>query len=352
MENKVALIISLNFRAAHISHLVASYYQMSELGYTPICLIHHDAINYLPQNVKYITSINEISRVDVAIFWFPALGNIKLMWKLKHMFGAKIVYVFHEPIEKFSTYLASGNSRLWTIKFFAKYYVGLSFLMLADKIILPSRKAVELYENGLSKFANRNYGYLPLLYSDERDPEMNFERKYFSYIGSINNDHAYGNYVDYIYSIFKRNRFSKLKFLIASWRDVPEDSRIKEMTDCGILKVVSGKPMTNEEINEYYISSFLVWNAYHRSTQSGVLAKSFMFGTPGLVMKHNLSEFVVDGREVKAIACNSDIEELDNALEDVLLNFSTYSSNARKNYERNYDYRIHNKKMDTILNSL
>lgn len=351
---RTALIVSLNFRAAHVSHLLASYYQMADLGFRPVLLVAPEFADYLPDNVRFITSLDDPETpndIAVAIFWFPCLKNIPAMLRLRIKHKAKIIYVFHEPIEKFSTYLASGNSRWWTTKFFAKYYVGLSFLTLSDKVLLPSKKAVSLYENGLSKIANRNYGYLPLLYSDEPLSQTP-QRLYFSYIGSINHDHAFGNYVDYIHHLFTLNRYPQLKFLIASWRNVPDDPRLSEMEKAGRLKIVSGKPMSNDEINLYYASSYVVWNAYNRSTQSGVLAKSFMFGTPGLVMRHNLSEFVEDGREVKAVNSNSDFKELDAAIDDVLSNFDRYSLNARHNYERNYDYKNHNTAMQGIINSL
>lgn len=167
---RTALIVSLNFRAAHVSHLLASYYQMADLGFTPVLLVAPEFADYLPENIKFITSLGDPNLprdIAVAIFWFPCLKNIPAMLRLRLKNKTRIIYVFHEPIEKFSTYLASGNSRWWTIKFFAKYYVGLSFLTLSDKVLLPSKKAVSLYENGISKIANRNYGYLPLLYSDE-----------------------------------------------------------------------------------------------------------------------------------------------------------------------------------------
>ncbi len=346
------LIVSLKFRAAHVSHLIASYKQMNDIGYEPILFIHKDFIPFLPQETKYITDLASMTKVDLAIFWFPSLDNIKAMLSLKIRFKTKILYVFHEPIENFSTYLKSGNSRWWTVKFFAKYYVGLLFLTLADKVLLPSEKAIRLYEKGFSKYANRNYNYLPLLYSDERTGNVEIPRTYFSYIGSINHDHAYEKYVDYIYYLFQNNKFPTLIFLIASWRVVPSDKRIDEMISKGRLHIVSGKPMTNEEINTYYAESILIWNAYNRSTQSGVLAKSFMFGTPGLVMQHNLSEFVKDGREVKAIKSNTDFEEMNLAVEDIIRNIDVYSHNARSNYERNYDYSVHNFSIQSIIKEL
>lgn len=349
-----ALIISLNFRAAHVSHLVASYKQMEELGYNSILLITKECVEFLPAGIEYVLSLKEVKAVDIAIFWFPAIGNIKAMWKLRHKFHAKIIYVFHEPIEKFSSYRKSGNSMLWTIKFFMKYYVGLVFLLLSNKVLLPSAKAISLYQKGVSRVINRNYSYLPLMYPDEReDPVAIQNRKYISYIGGISKDHAFDEFVDFIYKIYINRTFDKqVKFLIASWRKAPDDHKIFEMQSVGVLDVYDGKPLTNKEINSYYAASWVVWNAYNRSTQSGVLAKSFMFGTPGLVMRKNLSEFVRDGREVKAIDDNTSVDQLTEAVKEILANFSDYSQAARENYERNYDYRCHNESMVKILNSL
>ena len=51
------------------------------------------------------------------------------------------------------------------------------------------------------------------------------------------------------------------------------------------LKLVVGKPMSNLEINNYFNKSLVVWNAYRRSMQSGVLPKAYMFGTPVIIVK-------------------------------------------------------------------
>ncbi|WP_300805089.1 hypothetical protein, partial [uncultured Duncaniella sp.] len=211
----------------------------------------------------------------------------------------------------------------------------------------------ELYTNGISRFANSHYNYLPLMYADERNQSLtNIKRQYISYIGGISNDHAFGEYVDFIYEAYKNNTFHNIKFLIASWRDIPEDKRIHEMLSAGVLDVSSGKPMSNDQINRYYASTYIVWNAYNRSTQSGVLAKSFMFGTPGLVMRKNLSEFVEDKREVIAIDDNTDFSQISTAVDVVIQNFNHFSTEARQNYERNYDYKCHNKAMESILNEV
>lgn len=354
-RKKIALIISLNFRAAHVSHLVASYHQMEELGYDSYCLVHEDALSFFPSDVKCLTSLDKkgFDKIAISIFWFPSVKNIWWMLKLKLFYGSKILYVFHEPVEKFSHYLKSGNSKWWTIKFFLKYYVGLIFLYLSDRVILPSDKAINLYVKGVSLKVNPNYDYLPLMYDDERTLFFKSKhRKYISYIGGVSKDHAFDEFVDYIYRLYSSDKNNDLSFLIASWRDVPEDYRIRAMKSGDRLKIISGKPMTNDEINSYYSSSFFVWNAYNRSTQSGVLAKAFMFGTPAIVMRKNLSEFVEDGREVIAVESNTDHEQLKSATYQLIMNFEKFSYEARENFNRNYHYKVQNDRMREILLSI
>ncbi len=349
---EIALIVSLKFRAAHISHLVASYRQMEELGYKCYCYIHPDAISFLSEDIDYITDLSQIYNINVAIFWFPALANIKAMFKIKYGYKAKIIYVYHEPVESFVSYLKVGNSIWWTTKFYCKYWISLIFVILANKIILPSQKAINLYKKNATRWINHNYSYLPLIYNDEWIDKTKLNRVYFSYIGGISYDHAFDKYIDFIYNAYKKKDLPEVKYLIATWQAIPYDKRIIEMKNAGILKTQSGRPMTNEEINSYYASSFLIWNAYHRSTQSGVLAKAFMFGTPGLVMRYNLSEFVKDGREVIAVNSNSDYNELLCAVKSVIENFFNYSKNSRINFKKNYLYIAHNSKMQQIITSL
>ncbi|MBD5261375.1 MAG: hypothetical protein HDS38_04505 [Bacteroides sp.] len=350
--NEIALIVSLNFRAAHISHLLASYRQMEELGYKSILYIDKNFIPFLPTTVDYITDLGELEHISVAIFWFPALKNINAMIKLKLRHDAKIIYIYHEPVEAFSSYLKSGNSFWWTIKYFLKYYIGLTFIKLADKIILPSKKALELYQQNVTNKLNSNYSYLPLLYEDESQYIENQNREFFSYIGGISFDHAFDKYLDFIYEYYKKSETLPIKFLIASWRQLPKDSRISEMKDAGVLTIQCGKPLTNDEINKFYASTLLVWNAYNRTTQSGVLAKSFMFGTPGLVLKKNLSEFIQDKKEVIAIESNTNFNQIKNAIQYAIENIDQLSISARSNYLKNYDYKSHNLEMKNILHSL
>lgn len=347
---KSILIISMNCRASHVSHLKASYRQAQDLGLEPILYLNPEFLNYGFEGFTVVTSDNRAPVTDYAIVWFPALGNLRVMSRLR-MKGTKLIYVLHEPWEGYRTYLKSGNSHLWTIQFLMKYQITLMFLMLAHKIVLPSQKAFRLYENGLTRYANRNVEYLPLIYEDEKLSSP-VDRQYFSYIGTISADHAFDNYVKSIDEMAKDPRFDNLKFLIATRYKVEKSEEVKRLIASGRLKIQEGRPLTDDEINTAYASSFLVWNAYHRTTQSGVLAKSFMFGTPGLVCRRNLSEFVQENKQVVAVDTNDDYDAIKNAVDYSLKNFENLSVNARQTFENTYHYKVSNHRMKEILQSL
>lgn len=349
MSQKIALISSLKFRPAHISHLIASYKQFEDLGYKSMLFIHPDFIPFLPIDIHYCTSLDKELSYSVSLFWFPCLRNIRVMCRLRYVYKSIVLYVIHEPAEKYSVYRNAGNSHWETMKIFLKNYANVLMAILSHKILLPSQRAVELYKLNRYDYVNKNYNYFPLIYDDEC-LHVTVERKYFSYIGNIHQDHAFDNYIGCI-SFFEEEGFfeGKLSFLIATKSVVKMTSEIRKLLSSGRLVIVEGKPMSNEEINSYYQQSYIVWNAYSRSTQSGVLVKSFMFGTPAIIMRCNKSEFVQNDREVVVIDDNTDYREIANAVNLILENFQSYSSHARETFERYFYYKKSNKVMATLI---
>lgn len=349
MTQKIALISSLKFRPAHLSHLIASYKQFEDLGYKAILFIHPDFIPFLPIGIHYCTSLNKKVSYSVALFWFPCLKNIFVMWRLRFIYKSTVLYVIHEPVEKYSVYRHAGNSHWETIKIFLKNYVNVLMAMLSHKILLPSKKAVELYESNHYDRINSDYHYFPLIYDDEYLSKTG-DRKFFSYIGNISQDHAFDNYVDCI-SFFEEKRLfeSELSFLIATKSTVRITPKVKILLSSGRLIIVDGKPMSNAEINSYYQQSFIVWNAYSRSTQSGVLVKSLMFGTSAIVMRYNQSEFIQNNKGVVAIDNNMDYIEISNAVRLILDNFQRYSADAREIFKHYFFYKNSNEVLTAII---
>ena len=141
----------------------------------------------------------------------------------------------------------------------------------------------------------------------------------------------------------------EFKFLIATKSSFTVPDILK---DSQRISIQQGRPLTDEEINAYYVSTIVVWNAYARTTQSGVLAKSFMFGTPAIVLRKNCNEFAHDGIEIKAIEDNTNKDEIAAAIEEVKKNFGAYSSNCRKRFMESFYYRQYNKQFRELIEKL
>lgn len=341
-----SLIISLNFNPGHVSHLVASYRQCEDLGYNSVYYVAREFISYLPQNSNIIESFKATPKADLAIFLFPSQNNLPLIWNLKRK-GCKIIYIFHEPLAPMKIYKDAGFSIKYLAKLWIINHISALTIKWSDIILLPSKKAVSYY-NKNKLYKNPNYHYLPLMYADEREKEITpMSRKYFSYIGTIAADHSFIEYLDFVKWAIKNNKLPNLHFLIATKSDfeVPEILRNNIR-----VKIQKGRPMTDQEINDFYGNTYVIWNAYARTTQSGVLAKSFMFGTPALVLRNNLNEFTHENENVIAIDDNTDYIQIHSALSKILNNYMHFSVNARKEFEKSFYYKQYNERMKKIIN--
>ena len=80
-----------------------------------------------------------------------------------------------------------------------------------------------------------------------------------------------------------------------------------------------------------------------------MLAKSFMFGTPTLVMRHNLNEFTHDGDNVVAIDDNTNFEEIEAAVAKIREHFESFSAGCRKEFEKSFYYKVSNEQFKRII---
>lgn len=344
-----SLIISLNFHPGHVSHLVASYRQMEELGYESVYYVSDKFVPYLPADSRIcVYGDDSLARVEIALFLFPSQKNLLLIRKLKRL-GSKILYIFHEPLAPLVEYKKAGFSYKYLAKLWVVNQISALTVRWSNAVLLPSRKAVEFY-NANKIYKNLNYHYLPLMYDDERTSGLKLEnRKYISYIGTVAADHSFLEFIKFVERAIAEDWMPDLQFLIAtkSEFDVPDT-----LATSPRVVIHKGKPMTDDEINEYYERTYVVWNAYARTTQSGVLAKSFMFGTPAVVLRKNLSEFTTDGHEVVSVDDNTSYNEICSAIEIIVSNFDHYSSEARKRFENTFYYRQYNDQLAAILSAL
>lgn len=343
---KTSLIISLNFHPGHVSHMVASYKQCEELGYESVFYVNSAFIPYLPKGSRIVSAVDCAHiQADLAIFLFPSQKNLSLIWKLKRQ-GTKIVYIFHEPLAPMKVYRKAGFSIKYLAKLWVIDHVSALTVKWSDFILIPSRKAIKYYEEN-SLYKNKKYFYLPLMYSDEyKENNAKVPRQFFSYIGTVAADHSFSEYLNFVEWAVTNNKLGCIKFLIGT---KSEFELPKVLQNSNRVIIHKGKPMSDDEINAYYNSSIAVWNAYARTTQSGVLAKSFMFGTPALVMRKNLNEFTHDGQNVVAIDDNTNMEEIAAAIEKIYANRENFYHECRKEFEMSFYYRVYNSKFNEII---
>ena len=279
--------------------------------------------------------------VGVAVFWFPSLKNIWAIFKLRFFLKAKVIYVYHEPFDSIRNYHSSGFGFLKILKICLINIVNFTVLLFYNKIILPSSNSLCLYEKKY-KWINNNYVMIPLLFDDEGNDLIKIEdKKYISYIGTVAADHAFDKFVNFAVSAMKNNWFPECQFLIATSSLIPQKERnqIQPFLANQKIHIQEGFPMTNSTINGYYESSALVWNAYNRSMQSGVLPKSFMFGTPVIVLKRNANEFIENKITGLLVEDNNDIQEIKGAVEYILSRNEIFLVNCRTKFKNTFYYK-------------
>ena len=339
------LIISLNFHPGHFSHLVANYKLYQEMGENPTLFVHPEFSKMDAENrfskIFSLSDLNE-KRISKAIFWFPSLKNIKQLFILKYKYKSKIYYVYHEPFDTISNYRKGGFSYFKIFKIFLINIINLFIVILSDKIFLPSQKSFDIYTSRYHKI-NTEYVLLPLIFDDEAQSYDLFaqEKKYISYIGTVAEDHAFDEFVKFVLFCDENNYYNELKFLIATKSTIDSNIiyKLRKLVEKGRLKLYYGKPLSNHEINDCFLKSILVWNAYHRSNQSGVLPKSFMFATPVIIQRNNANEFVREGYNAIFINDNSNVNEIKQAIDKIIVNIDEFSQNSRNTFLEKFYFR-------------
>lgn len=339
-----AIIVSLKFNPGHFSHLLANYKLFEELNYSPSLLLN-PSFDRMDENNDYkkIYSLKGFKKGDikVAVFWFPSIKNIWEIIKLRFIFKAKVIYVYHEPFDSIRNYYSSGFGFRKIVKICLINLVNFPILTFSNTIILPSSTSLSLYKKKYCRI-NNNYTMVPLLFDDEGNDFIKIEnKKFISYIGTVAADHAFTKFVDFAVEAMKNDWFSGCQFLIATSSIIPlkENEKIRLFVINKKIFIQEGVPMSNKTINSFFEKSALVWNAYNRSMQSGVLPKSYMFGTPVIVMKKNENEFIQDGITGLLIEDNTNVIEIKEAVATVLSKKDFFFVNCRNKFKETFYYK-------------
>lgn len=340
-----ALIVSLRFHPGHFSHLIANYNLFLDCGFTPYLYVNK-LFNKMDKNNTYniinnSKDINKLKNINIAVFWFPSLKNIFEIIRLRIFYKSIIIYIYHEPFDSIINYYKSGFRLKKIAKICLINIVNIPVVWLSHKIVLPSSLPYDLYKNKYSIF-NKNYSLIPLIFDDEAGPDLiKVNKIYISYIGTVAANHAFDMFVAFVESAMNKCWFPDMKFLIATGSNIPVKEKItlERYFQSGRIIIQEGHPMTNEEINMYFRDSLVVWNAYNRSMQSGILPKAYMFGAAVISLSSNTNDFVDNHRTGILINDNKDASEIKKAVEEIHHQKDFYFKNCREKFIESFYYK-------------
>lgn len=342
------LICSVHFGAGHTAHLQAYQKLSEECGYETALYLHQDYMK-LFSNIqgKLFFREEEVKefRPDVVWIYNTGIENIKLI-KLAKELHSKIVYVLHEPYMGFKELMKDGS---YWYKEAAASLLNDWICKKSDRVVLSSKCAASNCKKYMPN-AYKKKIYFPLIFPDNYIEDG--ARRYFSLIGGYADSHASDEFLNFVKESKDRN---DIKFRIATRTEISEklkDPVVEEMMESGRLIVQQGRPLTEDEMNTAYRTATATWNAYKRSTQSGVLAHSFMQGSP-VIATHvgSFDEYIIDGKTGTFIS-NYSYNEIYEAYQRIEQNIENISLNCRKIFQHRFYYKKQKERFKKIIEGL
>ena len=352
IKPKVA-VVSLNFSPGHISHLKAYQLLFTSLGCKTSIFLADGYREFVGENpsIKYTDDYKSIvrSQPDVVFMYNISIDNIKLAKECRRK-GINSIYVLHEPMGGWKELAKEGKA---IVRAIGALVVNREICKNVSKVLLASETGKQNYERYM-RSCNGNYSVFPLIFQDEYDDQKTYERKYFSYIGGFTAANGSNEYLKFVEYALEKNE--DIKFLIATKNEIDgvlEGEPFKTAIAKGRLSVQSGRPMTTEEINSFYRQSICVWNAYNRSTQSGVLPNALMQATPVIVNRNGAAKEVIEDREAGCyISMPPKNEEVLESYRYIWQHIQKMEDAARKVFLEKYCYTSQLELAETTILSL
>jgi hypothetical protein len=346
---RIAVVASRKFHPGHFSHLAATCRLLDDSGVDAYMLVHPAYRQLNPGGTDRMLStwaeLRRLGRIDLLIVWFPSVRALLDIALARILRRTRVVYVLHEPFESFMSYFNAGFGAWKTLRVCIVSVISLLIVMLSTRIALPSAKAVAGFESKY-RWTGKRYAWVPLLFDDEAAGwDRGGRHSDISYIGTIAEDHAFAEFLAFAGHSIANDLHPGFRFLIATRSSLSDADRatVAPWIASGRLRVQEGRPLDNREINECYAGSLVVWNAYKRSMQSGVLPKAYMFGIPLLVSASNGSEFFTDRQNGVLIGADYDMNEIHRAIDDIAGNFEVYSMSCRRRFLDVFYYKARSK---------
>lgn len=351
MLNKVA-IISLRINPAFIQHLIAYAKAIQELGGKADLLLDPSYRRFpeLEQTARVVYyGVDELDPCWThAIYLNVALENRKISAMLQAR-GVRQLYVYHEPWQMSLRYLLSEGLPD-SLKALLAHRATVPVLKRAIVVVLESEFGLSVYQKNDARI-NPRAVYFPQIYDDDAlasFPALLKSKRYFSFIGNPCKAHGFDQYLAFVRYCLQQNL--DVEFMIACRQELPDVEKDPLfVANADRLRIRSGKPLSNDEMNRCYAESLCIWNLYRRSTQSGVLPKALMFATPVLVTRiGSFSEYITDRYNGRFMA-PGDHHGLVDAFHDFKSNQQSYGDHCRETFLRTFHYRSRLRDLAALL---
>jgi glycosyltransferase involved in cell wall biosynthesis len=361
-DGRKAAVLSLHFSPAFISHMIAYGKSLRELGYEVTFLLDErylsfgsfSAVGMVTGAKEYIARASQ--KFDVAIFCNSSPRNPFFTSRMRAQ-GTAVLYVYHEPISVWDWRQLRLEGWRQIARFPFSAYFSIRTLRQSSGVIVPSACARVDYDRNYQKY-NSNVHTLPLLYDDEINAEQFNEavghKRLFGFIGNVSRGHGFDRFVAFAKYAIKNG--SVIPFVIATRQNLgkllSDDEFFRYVRD-GKIRIEHGRVLSNDEINQYYLQCFCVWNVYRRSTQSGVMPRSFMAGTPVLASRlGSFPEYVREGVTGEFVDSGDDLPSLLSIVENMRSQYSKYVEGCRRMFLEKFYYKANIDRLASIINEL
>jgi len=342
------LVCSLHFGAGHTAHLNAYSKLLDECGYEGALYLdkqYMSLFNGFKGPVFF--SQDEAIRFNPDIIWIYNVGleNIDLIKQFKKN-GTKIAYVLHEPYMGLKDLMTEG--KLIFRKSVANV-VNYWTCSQADHIILCSSYAVKQTKKFMPSIIKKS-SLFPLIFMD--DMESNIQRKYFSLIGAFSHPHGSDYYLRFVKESLNRNNICFQIATRTAIEDILKDPILQEMKEKNRLIIQQGRPLTEKEMNLAYRNSLCTWNGYRHCMQSGVLANSFMQGTPVIATHLGSFDEYINERNTGIFINAFDYNTIFNAFQQIKNNVNYMSQKCRNKFLDEFYYRNQQSQFKQIVDKM
>ena len=324
------LVVSAHFGVGHVSHLKAYVSLATQCGYNVALYIDERYRPFLNEvDSPILTNKSQIKAYmpDVILIYNIGTENIGIIKMGKRM-GCKIAYVLHEPYCGIKLLMKEGDIHHIS-KMAAAYLANAYICRKVDKVLLCSEEAISHCKKYM-KAAYKKSAFFPLILPDNFEREG--KREYFSMIGGFCEAHGSGEFLSFAKKCYKKSRICFQIFTRSDISAYLNDDILQAMIKQKQLVVQQGRPLTEQEINGAYRNSICVWNGYKKSTQSGVLANSFMQGTPVIATRTgSFEEYIAEG-ETGVFIDNYAYETIVSAYEKICKNIDRMEKSCRETF--------------------